>query len=236
MGKPTSPALRRRHTNEQRAQAACWQVMRDLREADETFSTYEPNSYINRLHRNEVTLADCPPQIAEVLALGLTARHESGGAFDRKLPGLDGKPVLDPSSVVEGRTVEETAAALRALPDTDFYLSAGGDMTCRTRRHRRRAMAHRHRRPARVLAVVPIHTGGLATPAPSTADNPSLTGAPPAPEDRVGNRRGANVDVGRHRRRRRRLQPRRREPAAKSHRAQRVHRLGRRNHNDYPAA
>ena len=46
------------------ASAACdeaWvAVMADLRWVDEVFSTYKPHSYVARLGRGEIALADCP--------------------------------------------------------------------------------------------------------------------------------------------------------------------------------
>ena len=60
-----------------------------------------------------------------MLALGELARLQSHGAFDVRRGG-----VLDPSGVVKGWAVERAARPLRALPDTDVCLSAGGDLVC----------------------------------------------------------------------------------------------------------
>ncbi len=101
-----------------------------------------------------------------MLALGRTAEQESDGAFNLWLPDADGKPVLDPSGVVKGWAVERAAAALRALPDTDFCLSAGGDMTCRTIDPAGppwRIGIEDPRDTSRILAVVPLHDGAVAT-------------------------------------------------------------------------
>ena len=40
--------------------------------------------------------------------------------------------MLDPSGVVKGWAAERAATRLADLPDTDYCLSAGGDITCRT--------------------------------------------------------------------------------------------------------
>ena len=166
MGMPISLALRGRHTDDQKAKAAWATVMRDLRAVDEMFSTYKPNSFISRLNRHDITVADCPPEVAAVLALGETARRESGGAFNIEMPGPDGKLVLDPSGVVKGWAIEKAAATLAALPDTDFCLSGGGDITCRTVDAAAapwRIGVEDPTDPSRVVAVVPIRTGGVAT-------------------------------------------------------------------------
>src|SRR5206468_6210154 len=101
------------------------EVMRSLREADRVFSIYRPDSCVSLLNAGEIDLEDCPPEVAEVLALGDLARISSGGAFDVRRSGPDGAVVLDPSGVVKGWAAERAARALADLADTDFCLSAG---------------------------------------------------------------------------------------------------------------
>jgi FAD:protein FMN transferase len=166
MGMPISLALRGRHTQDADARAAWAEVMDTLREVDHMFSTYRADSAVSRLGRGEIGLDECPPEVAEVVALGAAAERESGGAFSIRLPGPDGGTVLDPSGVVKGWAVERAAAALRALPDTDFCLSAGGDMTCRTLDPAAapwRIGIEDPADPRRIRAVVPVFTGAVAT-------------------------------------------------------------------------
>jgi thiamine biosynthesis lipoprotein len=137
-----------------------------LREVDRVFSTYRPDSFVSRLGRGEIGLEDCPPEVAEVMELGAAAERDSGGAFSIRLPGPDGTDVLDPSGVVKGWAVERAAEPLRALPDTNFCLSAGGDMACRTLDPTSppwRIGIEDPADPTRVLAVVPVFTGAVAT-------------------------------------------------------------------------
>jgi thiamine biosynthesis lipoprotein len=70
MGMPISLALRGRHAADDQGRAAWAEVMAALRVFDRTFSTYRDDSWISRLGRGELTLADCPPEVAEVVALG----------------------------------------------------------------------------------------------------------------------------------------------------------------------
>jgi FAD:protein FMN transferase len=166
MGMPISLALRGRHTDDDAARAAWAETMRVLRDVDRVFSTYRPESFISRLGRGEIGLEDCPPELAEVVELGAAAERESGGAFSIRLPGPDGTLLLDPSGVVKGWAVERATAPLRALPDTDFCLSAGGDMTCRTLDPAGppwRIGIEDPADPTRVLAIVPVFTGAVAT-------------------------------------------------------------------------
>lgn len=166
MGMPISLALRGRHAAGTDARAAWRQVMQVLREVDRVFSTYRPDSFVSRLARDEITLDDCPPEVAEVMALGELAEHESGGAFRVHRPGPDGRQVLDPNGVVKGWAVERAAVHLRALEATDFCLSAGGDMTCRTLDPMAppwRIGIEDPRDPRRLVAVADVSTGAVAT-------------------------------------------------------------------------
>ncbi|SDO01303.1 thiamine biosynthesis lipoprotein [Klenkia soli] len=166
MGMPISLALRGRHTTDRAARDAWAEVMTELRDVDRVFSTYRADSVISRLGRGEVTVEDCVPEVAEVLALAAAAEHDSGGAFSAWLPGPDGVRWLDPSGVVKGWATERAAAWLAQLPDTDFCLSAGGDLTCRTLDPDgppwRIGIEH-PTDPGRVLAVLPVATGAVAT-------------------------------------------------------------------------
>jgi thiamine biosynthesis lipoprotein len=166
MGMPISLALRGRHTDDDAARAAWAETMAVLHEVDRVFSTYRPDSFVSRLGRAEIGLEHCPPEVVEVVELGAAAERESGGAFSIRLPGPDGTRVLDPSGVVKGWAVERAAEPLRALPGTDFCLSAGGDMTCRTLDPGSppwRIGIEDPADPTRVLAVVPVFTGAVAT-------------------------------------------------------------------------
>ncbi|MER7250465.1 FAD:protein FMN transferase [Kribbella sp. NPDC000426] len=163
MGMPISLALRGRHADDDRAAQARDSVLESLRAADRIFSTYREDSYVSRLNRGELAVADCPPEVAEVLALGEQARLQSGGAFDvRRDAGLD------PSGVVKGWAVERAAHALNGLPGTDYCLSAGGDMTCRVSAPHspawRIGIEDPHD-PDKLVAVVPIRNGAIATSA-----------------------------------------------------------------------
>lgn len=143
--------------------------MSELTELDQVFSTYRPDSVISRLDRGELDLEQCPAVVAEVLALGARAAAESEGAFSTSLPAdaLDpgGRRRLDPSGVVKGWAAERASSHLALLDDTDFCLSAGGDITCRADSGSEpwRIGIENPHDPARVLAVVPLRAGAVAT-------------------------------------------------------------------------
>lgn len=166
MGMPISLALRGRHAGDGRGRAAWVQALDILRDVDRVFSTYRPDSFICRLGRGDVAIADCPPELMEVLTLGELARVQSDGAFDVRRTGLDGRITLDPSGVVKGWAVERAATALRALPDTDCCLSAGGDMVCHVASPASAAWRVGVEDPfdaGRIVAVIPLRNGAVAT-------------------------------------------------------------------------
>ena len=166
MNLPVSLAIRGRHAADDQARAAWAQVMATLREVDAVFSTWRPDSPVSRLGRGEIILDDCPPEVAEVLALGELAERQSQGAFGVLRAGPGCGVVLDPTGVVKGWAVERAADHLRALESSDFCLSAGGDLVCRTLDPDappwRIGIEHPHD-TSRVIAVAPVHTGAVAT-------------------------------------------------------------------------
>jgi FAD:protein FMN transferase len=166
MGMPVSLALRGRHAADGRADAAWQQALELLREVDLVFSTYRADSVVARLDRGELRLGDCPAMVHEVLDLGEQAREQSGGAFDVRRRAADGVWHLDPSGVVKGWAVERAARVLEELRDTDLCLSAGGDLVCRTRLADSpdwRIGVEDPFDPGRVMAVVPVRDGAVAT-------------------------------------------------------------------------
>jgi thiamine biosynthesis lipoprotein len=166
MGMPISLALRGRHADDRRGRAAWAEALAVLRDVDRVFSRYRPESFVSRLGSGELSLAECPPEVAEVMALGEQAERESGGAFRVRRPGPDGRPVLDPDGVVKGWAVQRAAGPLRALPDTDWCLAAGGDLTCRTADPGSppwRIGIEDPADPGRLIAVVPVLDGAVAT-------------------------------------------------------------------------
>jgi FAD:protein FMN transferase len=164
MGMPISLALRGRYADHPRAEEAWQQALGSLLEADATFSTYRSDSVVSRLGRGELNRETCPAEVIEVLDLGELARLDTDGAFDVWRTGLDGRAVLDPSGVVKGWAVDRAATALAGLDGTDFCLSAGGDMVCRTTGETPwRIGIEDPLRPDRLVATVEVHNGAVAT-------------------------------------------------------------------------
>lgn len=166
MGMPISLALRGRHVHDAAAHRAWQRCLDTLRDADAMFSTYRDDSFVSRLDRGEVTLDDAPAEVREVLELGERARRESGGAFDVRRRAADGTTRLDTDGVVKGWAVQRAAAALATLPDTDFCLSAGGDMVCHVADDARPAWRigiEDPHEPSTLAATVEVRRGAVAT-------------------------------------------------------------------------
>lgn len=169
MGLPVSLALRGPHAadpDDPAAREAWSAVMTSLRGSDALLSTWREDSWVSRLDRGEVSLAHCPPELAEVLALGEDAARDSGGAFTLRLPDAAGRVRLDPTGVAKGWALDRAARALEPLAGTDWCLSGGGDVLCRTRSRRTplwRVGVEDPRDASRLLAVVPVGNGAVAT-------------------------------------------------------------------------
>ncbi|MFE6288167.1 FAD:protein FMN transferase [Streptomyces sp. NPDC057877] len=95
-----------------------------LREADERFSPFKPDSEVSRLGRGEIGQGEVSADLAEVLALCAEYRAATGGAFDAWLPGRG----FDPCAVVKGWAAQRAARLLTDAGVTRFCLNAGGDV------------------------------------------------------------------------------------------------------------
>jgi thiamine biosynthesis lipoprotein len=132
-----------------------------LREVDAVFSTYRDDSDISRLGRGELTLADCRPEVDEVLSACLALERETGGYFSARPAGR-----LDPSGYVKGWAVAGAASRLAAAGATRFCVNAGGDVVARGRPDpdRRWRVGVRHpQQPGRLAAVLAVEDLAVAT-------------------------------------------------------------------------
>jgi len=132
-----------------------------LHNADDVFSTWKENSPITKLRRGDITIADTPPEVAEVLDLCATARDLSGGWFDPwAMPGG-----FDPTGCVKGWAAQRALAALVAPGISAAIVNAAGDIA--TFGGREGANSFRFgivdpRSPGNLACIVDM-TGALAT-------------------------------------------------------------------------
>lgn len=166
MGMPISIHLRGPDCDGPVTAAAVSAVFAELREVDAVFSTWKPDSEVSRLQRGELALQDCRPDVREVARLCTVARERTEGWFDADLPRPDGSRVFDPTGLVKGWAVQRAARHLAAVPGHDHLLNAGGDVTVGCRRTDTPDWRIGIENPAdrsRLLATVPLRTGGVAT-------------------------------------------------------------------------
>lgn len=99
-----------------------------LHEVDRRFSTYKVDSEVNRLHRGELWLPDCSPDLRDVLDKCAGLWQRTDGYFDVYATGR-----LDPSGYVKGWSVQVASELLCAAGAVNHYVDAGGDIQTRGR-------------------------------------------------------------------------------------------------------
>jgi FAD:protein FMN transferase len=132
-----------------------------LREVDAIFSPYRDDSEISRLDRGELTLAECRPEVDEVLTRCLALEQATNGFFSARPAGQ-----LDPSGLVKGWAVAGAAERLAAAGADSFCINAGGDVVARGRPAPDRRWRVGIRHPIeldRLAAVVAVEDLAVAT-------------------------------------------------------------------------
>lgn len=104
------------------------QVFDWLHEVDRRFSTYRPDSEVNRLDRGELPLARCSPELRLVLERCADLWRRTDGYFDLYAAGR-----LDPSGYVKGWSVQVASEMLTAAGAVNHCVDAGGDIQTRGR-------------------------------------------------------------------------------------------------------
>ncbi|MEV5313766.1 FAD:protein FMN transferase [Streptomyces sp. NPDC052610] len=129
--------------------AALDEAVDGLHRADAVFSTYREDSQLSRLARGELTVEECDPEVAEVLALGAEAERMTDGWFSTTYQGR-----LDPTGIVKGWAVERAARVLALAGASGVSVNGGGDVQL--------LGAPGAERPWRVGVADPLRPGGLA--------------------------------------------------------------------------
>ncbi|TML30863.1 MAG: FAD:protein FMN transferase [Actinobacteria bacterium] len=99
-----------------------------LHEVDARFSTYRPDSEVNRLDRGEIDPGAYSCDLRQVLAAGADLWRATDGYFDVYATGR-----LDPSGYVKGWSVQVASDRLAAAGSVNHCLNAGGDVSMRGR-------------------------------------------------------------------------------------------------------
>jgi thiamine biosynthesis lipoprotein len=143
-------------------------VFDELRAVDVLFSPYRPDSQVSRIGRCELPVAAAHPLVEEVVELCEAARVLTDGAFDayRADPARGGHRRFDPTGLVKGWAVERATARLADWTGCDVSINAGGDVAGRVTEGSRapwRVGVEDPTDPTRLVAVLPLFTGGVAT-------------------------------------------------------------------------
>lgn len=146
------------------ARPAAERAFRVLREADERFSTYRPDSEVSRVNASPAQAAETArsADFREVVAIGEAAARASEGAF--RIRRSDGSWDLD--GVVKGWAAARAARELRAAGLRDFCLNAGGDVVVSGSPGGGRLWSVGIRSPqdaSAMLAVLEVADGAVAT-------------------------------------------------------------------------
>ena len=162
---------------EPRGDGSLGQAVRWLHWVDATFSPYRDDSDVSRFGRGAVSLAECAPELAEVVQACAAISARSGGYFTTTPGGR-----FDPSGYVKGWAVERAAAILTAAGSAEHSVNGGGDVQCTGDRLWRIGIAD-PLRPGRLALVVAgrdfaVATSGVAERGAHIID--PYTGQPPA--------------------------------------------------------
>lgn len=103
--------------------AALASATRWLHWVDDTFSTYKPNSEVNRFDRGELPIDECCEELKIVVALCYKFNGATGGFFDAWATGH-----FDPSGIVKGWSVEHASGLLQQAGLPDHAIDGGGDV------------------------------------------------------------------------------------------------------------
>jgi thiamine biosynthesis lipoprotein len=159
------------------ADGSLGQAVRWLHWVDATFSPYRDDSDVSRFGRGALPLAQCAPELAEVLEACALIRDRSDGYFTTTPGGT-----FDPSGYVKGWAIERAAAILTAAGSAEHCVNGGGDVQCAGERLWRVGIAD-PLHPGRLALVVAgqdfaVATSGVAERGAHIID--PYTGLPPA--------------------------------------------------------
>jgi thiamine biosynthesis lipoprotein len=88
------------------------------------FSVYKEGSEISRINRREVEPREMSEEMKEVFAIGEKTKQETNGYFNIKKPSGS----IDPSGVVKGWAIKNTAELIREAGYENYMVNAGGDI------------------------------------------------------------------------------------------------------------
>jgi thiamine biosynthesis lipoprotein len=90
---------------------------------DQKFSTYQANSEISRINRQELSIEQASADMRTIFTLAEQTKHATDGYFDIARNGI-----YDPSGIVKGWAIYHAAEIVSQHGYESFYVDAGGDI------------------------------------------------------------------------------------------------------------
>lgn len=136
-------------------------VFEYFRYVDDTFSTYKKTSEISNINTGMLDTSGYSADMKEILLLAEQTKKETAGYFDIRRHGR-----IDPSGIVKGWAIHNSADMLRKAGYTNFYVEAGGDIEITGNNPDGKTWIIGIRNPFNVKEIVKkvaLHNRGIAT-------------------------------------------------------------------------
>jgi thiamine biosynthesis lipoprotein len=128
---------------------------------DRMFSTYRKDSEISRLNSGDLTKKQLSTDVRQMLQLADDTRRESNGYFNVSYKG-----VINPSGIVKGWAIYNSAGLLKEHGFRNFYIDAGGDIQVSGKNEKGNRWTVGIRNPFKqdeIVKVVWLDNKGIAT-------------------------------------------------------------------------
>lgn len=99
------------------------EVFSYLKKIDQKFSTFKKTSEISKINNGRLKKKDFSPLMKKILSLCEKTKKETNGYFEININGK-----LDPSGIVKGFAINESAKLLRKKGYKNFYVEIAGDV------------------------------------------------------------------------------------------------------------
>jgi thiamine biosynthesis lipoprotein len=137
------------------------EVFAYLRYIDQKFSTYKKDSEILKINRGEINNADYSNDMKKILKLCEETKKETQGYFD-----IQNNGILDPSGIVKGYAIWESAKILEKKGYHNFYVEIAGDIQAVGKNSEGKAWTVGIQNPfnlKEIIKIVRISNEGIAT-------------------------------------------------------------------------
>ena len=129
---------------------------------DGKFSTYKNESEISRINRDELSPSEYSEDMKTIFALSEETKRLTDGYFDIRTPN----GLCDPSGIVKGWAIQNTAKILKKYGCRNFYIEAGGDIQTNGTNAKKEEWGIGIRNPfnrKEIVKVIYPHGHGVAT-------------------------------------------------------------------------